>query len=297
MMFRIRDPRLRISLILVLFLSVGVVGSKGDILGIPRWEEALELLSTARDSVDARIATLNQYLHDRGALARGIGDLLFWELEFQNGPASQWRDPNTVGWLILTDDLSDTISARLHPLLKAYAETNPEEILTEGRQAFELANIKLVPPPTRMLGFHITRMGRLTSSRADSLINFYGVEDVAGVYDGFLRLMWDWLQQYQQFHRDVVQVHMSRVVQEDWVIARLKPSCPEGLRYRVEGQYMALTRDTGLYKHRFILKSDECGDSLTIEVPLPHFKQYMEEVQRLSVEEQEKLLREKTKYR
>jgi hypothetical protein len=265
--------------------------------GIPEWEEVQVRLHAARDSVDAMVAPLWQKLRDRGALADGIGRLLFWEIDYQNGPARQWSDPNTVEWLILTDDLSDTISARLHPLLKGYVEANPEEILTEGRQAFELANMTLVPPPTRMLGFHITRMGRLTFSRADTLIAIDGVTDVAGVHDGFLRLLWDWLQQYDQFHSDVVQIHMSRIVQEDWIITRLKPNCPDGKHWRVAGQYMAMDLEETLYKHRFILRSKECDEELTIEVPLPHFKEYMEEVNRLSLEEQEKLLEEKIKYR
>lgn len=269
-----------------------------DLWGLPNWTEAAEMLKEATDTVDVKTKELVAVAGDRKALVAGVADLLFWELDFQNGRAARWNDPNTVGWLVLTDDLSDTIATRLHPILGDYNRLNPDEILTEGRQAFELAHTNLVPPATRMLGFHITRMGRFTYARAESLVNQVGVTDVAGIEDGFLRLLWDWLQQYQQFHTDVVQKHMSRVTQEDWVIARLKPLCPEGKRYRIVGQYMAMATESRMYSHRFQLVSDECsGSQVTIEVPLPHFAEYMEEVNRLSIEQQRQLLQEKMKYR
>ena len=256
------------------------------------------LTLAARDVIDERIGEMKPGVESRQGLADGIGRLLLWELGYHDGPCLAWAgDKNTVEWILLTDGISDTLCSRLHPLLKRYTQVYPEEVLTEGRQAFELANIKLNPPATRMLGFHVTRMGRLTYTRADSLLHKEGVTDVEGLQDGYLRMLWDWLQQYDQSHSDVVVSHMARITQEDWVIARLKPSCPEGRAYSIAGQYMSFSPDRDVYSHRFILASSECGDQVTIQIPLPDFRAYMEEVGRMSMERQEQLLKEKTKYR
>ncbi len=43
--------------------------------------------------------------------------------------------------------------------------------------------------------------------------------------------------------------------------------------------------------------NEECGQQMTIEIPLPHFMPFMEEVQRLSEEKKEDLLEDKIQYR
>jgi hypothetical protein len=268
-----------------------VIGSKIDM------GEGRALVEAGVDSVEAMLQPLREDPGNRDRLFWGLGKLLFWERSYQMGPIGEWAKPQSLEWLLVTDDLSDSIAVRLYPLLRDYTERNPEELLTEGRQRFELANITINPPHTRMLGFHITRVGRVTFARADSLIRKEGVTDVAGVEDGFLRMLWDWLQQYQQCHRDTIEMHMSRVSQEDWIIARMKPPCPEGERYKIQGQFMAYDPETDTYNHRFVLVSEECNTQLSIAIPLPHFKGFMREVGKLSLERQRQLLEEKTIYR
>ncbi|MBU1700796.1 MAG: hypothetical protein KJ970_16425 [Candidatus Eisenbacteria bacterium] len=257
------------------------------------------ILVFGRDSVDTRVNALRDKLWSREELSRGLAELFFWEIDYQDGPILEWaeKNKNTADWIVMTDDLSDTISTQLYPLLKSYTEIHPDELLTEGRQQFELANITLNPPPTRMLGFHVTRLGRFLYAKSDSLIMKAGVQDREGVYDGYIRFIWDWVQQFHQCHEGIIQKHTSRITQEDWIVARLKPNCPEGKRFRVIGQYMALDPDIFLYKHRFVIMSEECGEQRTIEIPLPHFKLFMEEVQRLSEEEKGKLLEDRIKRR
>jgi hypothetical protein len=181
-------------------------------------------------------------------------------------------------WLLITDEVADSLTQALIPVLDRYQETHPEEVLTTGRQLLELELMKIVGPPTRMLGFHVILLADYAASAADSILARPGVDDAAGVADGVLRNIRDWGALYGQFHGDVVAMHESRLSQEDWIVARLKDNCGNS-RWRVKQQYMALvgidstkTPPADRFAHELHLEADGCDDNRVVVIELPHFR-------------------------
>ncbi|MEZ4655927.1 MAG: hypothetical protein R3E12_20660, partial [Candidatus Eisenbacteria bacterium] len=72
-------------------------------------------------------------------------------------------------WLLITDEVADSLVRNWTPVLDQYQKDNPEEVLTKGRQLYELTMMQITGPPSRMLGFHALLLAEYAEAKADSL--------------------------------------------------------------------------------------------------------------------------------
>ncbi len=192
-------------------------------------------------------------------------------------------------WLLITDEVADTMAARLVPFLQSYSEKH-EELLTKGRQAFELELMRIVGAPPRMLGFHVHILGGYAVEKADSLFAAGVTDDYDGLVDGALRNLRDWCHQWAQVHTTELMTYQSRLVQQDWIISRLKDRCGVAGSWTIKQQYMAMIQadsTKGLsedrFAHEFHLISEECeNEERVIMIDLPNFMAMQNEVMELS---------------
>jgi hypothetical protein len=256
-----------------------------------------DLVDAATREIDERIATLQAGPHDTPRIYAGVHEMLMWVVAFNEETVAQrYRLDEPIG-LLVTDGIADTLATRLHGLLAQYVRQNPEEKLTAGRQALELAYARIPMAPGRFLGFHFQHMATLYAMQADTILSAPELRDPDAVRGGFLRYVWDLTQLYEQMHDGTVAKYQCRLKQEDWIVQRAR--CGEcdhrGLKYR--NQMTGLREDTtkvgckeilystdtspeGIRKrfacrswgHVFEIECPECGDITRFSVPLPYFK-------------------------
>lgn len=228
----------------------------------------------------------------RGALFAAVREALQAQnrLEERLSPSFPRND---VEWLLITDAVADTLTETVAPLLERYTRTNPEEILTAGRVALEVEMAKISGPPSRLLGFHFTRLANFVYSRADSLLGNGIVTDRFGLEDGILRYMADWCNLYAQGHENPIEVFESRIIQEDWIIARLKDNCGNSGSgtWQLMEQWMAQIPDSSTtpvtyrFAHEYKLQGVKCeNDVRVIYIDLPNYREVQTEVDRRSKE-------------
>jgi hypothetical protein len=214
---------------------------------------------------------------DRERIFDSIRGALTQYRDFENHVGKMYPE-NQVEWILITDSVADTLADALRSVLLKYQEANEKEILTQGRQFYELAMMNIVGPPTRMLGFHVVLLANFAYSKADSLLAGR-TQDRDGVMDGVLRSISDWGALYEQVHDNPLSVYESRLSEEDWIISRLRDKCGTNA-WKLTNQYMALvgvdstqTPPVERFAHEFHLESTKCDDKRVIYVDLPNFQE------------------------
>ena len=221
---------------------------------------------------------------DRMALYESIGDLFGRYQQFSDEVAEIYpRDG--LEWLLITDEVCDTLTTSLIGPLEAYQTSHPDEVLTQGRQLLELKLMEIAGPPPRVLGLHVVRLGSFSMDKTRELYGPEGTEDLEGLADGLLRHLRDWCYEYQQVHETEQDVYQSRIVQQDWIIVRLRDECGNAGKWKIKNQYMALigvdstkTPPEDIYAHEFELEGTRCDDKRTIRIDLPNFLAMQREV-------------------
>ena len=220
---------------------------------------------------------------DRVQLFRKFAEGLIEFTEFKARVASIYP-VDQLEWLLITDDVADSLVASWIPVLDRYQEHNRDEVLSKGRQLFELEMMAITGPPTRMLGFHTILLADYAMSKADSLITNKVTDDVHGLADGVLRSARDWCELWHQVHSDPLSTYESRLNQEDWIVARLEDNCGNR-QWRITDQYMAFvgtdstkTPPEDRFAHEFHLSAQGCDDKRVIQIELPNFNAMQRQV-------------------
>jgi hypothetical protein len=267
------------------------------------------LVERATRQIDARTASLMAAASDRALLVREIRGLLAWEQGYANERIRPSYPLTGPQGLLVRDGIADTIATRLHAPLQAYVQSHPEELLTPGRQAFELALSSIPMPPGRFLAFHLVQLANLQGAQCDTItaaVERMHRGDIEGAQDGYLRQLWDMSQLYQQAHASSGEKYLCTVSQEDWMAERLVcPVC--GHRgMRLADQRMALREDTTAECRQFLAGQEDdqvtrvakllcrrwghifdarcqqpdCAGSYEYSVPLPYYRKMMLEIER-----------------
>jgi hypothetical protein len=285
---------LALGLVLVVFRCLPEAGA---IRPMDQLRYGQDFVDQATAEIDGRVAAMHGQPYDAPSLFLHIRDLIAWVMDY---------DQNTVGdrypldgpeGLLVTDGIADTLATRLFPVLSDYVTHVEREDLGPGRQALEVAAANIPVPPGRFLGFHFQHMTFLYAAQADTILKVAPVEYDGGVYDGFLRRLWDIAQLYDQVHKSAAEKYFSRVTQEDWIAQRLRcAKCGHrGLRF--QDQRMGLREDTtgvckeillstdsspeGIkakfgcraYGHVFDAVCPQCSTKIHFTVPLPYYRE------------------------
>lgn len=224
---------------------------------------------------------------DRTAVAAAVRALIDRQRLFR-GEVARTYPANQFEWLMITDYACDTLATALDPLLEKYSRANPGEILTEGRQILEVALLQIPHPPGRMLGLHVASMTERLLAEADTIYARGLTRDRAGVEDGILRTVQDWVRQYRSFQKTAVDRHTSQLEHEDWVVVRLEDRCGnrgDGV-WQLTELFMAMvgvdsthTPPLEKYAHELHLRSQKCeGDERIVYYDLPYLQYAMMEI-------------------
>ncbi len=290
---RPRDRALCAILGLILGLACPVVaGAQGDDQGSggtegpPRFRmpavSTQRYLAEASSSFRAMTRAAMPKASDRAAVVSTVRDLIARQTAFGHEVARTYP-ANQFEWLMIHDYACDTLVTALAPLLDRYAAAHPEEILTDGRQLLELALMQIPLPPSRMLGLHVASMTERLLVDADTLLASGATKDLAGVEDGILRSVHDWIRQYQSLQKTAVDRHTNHLEHEDWVVVRLEDRCGnrgDGV-WQLTEMYMAMVGVDSThvpplekYAHELHLKATRCeNDERIVYYDLP-FLQY-----------------------
>ncbi len=256
-----------------------------------------EYVASGTDSIRIWVEDNAARVGDRGAVFEGVRDLIAQHDRFKD-EVTRIYPRNQLEWMLITDAVADTLINELYPVLEAYQKAHPKEELGSGRQAVELGILTGIRvPPSRMLGFIAVILAQRTYALADSIFAYGGVEDIAGVQDGVLRNIRDWGSEYMQVHSDPMSVFQCRLVQQDWIIARLEDRCGNsgGGTWQLGQQWMAIvdtdstvTPPVHRFAHEIHLKAVKCeGDDRVLWIDLPNFHEVQMELHRRSLELQE----------
>lgn len=223
-------------------------------------------------------------VRDRSAFYASIAELLAQYRAFTEEVAEIYPSEG-LEWLLITDEVCDSLTAALIEPLDAYQKAHPDEVLTQGRQVFELEIMNIAGPPARVLGFHVVRLATFSQEKVTALHAPGGTDDFDGLADGFLRHLRDWCYEYEQVHDSELEIYRSRLSQQDWVIVRLRDNCGNTGKWKVKNQYMAMigvdstkTPPEDLFAHEFELEGTGCDDKRTIRIDLPNFLAMQREV-------------------
>lgn len=237
------------------------------------------------DSLDAWAKASRASAGDRAALFRNVRHALEFQARYAEKIGTTTYPKEQLEWLLITDAVADTFVTRLEPLVQAYEKAVPNELLTEGRQAFELVLGQIPGAPARMLGFHVVMLARWAYTQTDSLNLRSGVQDQAGMQDAVLRYLREWSHLYGVVHADPIKVYESRISQEDWIISRIRNNCGT-TKWALREQFMASIMDssttppTERFAHEFHINAVGCDDQRVIYVDLPNFHEVQLEVYR-----------------
>lgn len=220
---------------------------------------------------------------DRLQLFRKFAEGLVEYAEFKERVAAIYP-VDQLEWLLITDEVADSLVANWIPVLDLYQEHHRDEVLSKGRQLFELEIMKITGPPTRMLGFHALMLADYAMTKSDSLITNKVTDDLHGLADGVLRSLRDWCELWHQVHNDPLSIYESRLNQEDWIVARLEDNCGNR-QWRITNQYMAFvgtdstkTPPEDRFAHEFHLSAQGCDDQRVILIDLPNFNAMQRQV-------------------
>ncbi len=237
-----------------------------------------QFLKGAADSTRAILRPAQARPGDRQTVFRGIRAALDQQDRLAERVAAVYPR-NQMEWIVITDFAADTLATQLGPILSKYSEANPQEILTEGRQLLELEQMSMPSLPDRMLGFHISMLARFLYARHDSILAAGRTADRAGLEDGVLRSLQDWVRSFDQAHADVVEKHTSHLKHEDWVMIRLEDNCGNKGSdvWQIKNMYMAKvgvdsssTPPLEMYAHEYHVESVKCaGDNRVVYFDLP----------------------------
>jgi hypothetical protein len=252
-----------------------------------------QFTSFAGDSIRAWARSAVPQARDRAALFASIQSLFRMNARFADRVMKIYPR-NQLEWLVITDRADDSLAVRLGPVLEAYSKAYPEELLTAGRIAFEDRIARIVGPPDRMLGLHFVVLASYALAQADTLLTFGQVADIAGVQDGALRSMQDWVQLYHQVHNDVLSRHASHLNEEDWILLRLEDNCgnkgadvwamKEAYVARI-GVDSTKTPPEEQFGHEYTIASRKCpGDQRVVYLDMPLFQEVQKEIYRRSNE-------------
>lgn len=220
---------------------------------------------------------------DRIQLFRKFAEGLIEFTEFKARVADIYP-VDQLEWLLITDEVADSLVANWIPVLDLYQENHRDEVLSKGRQLFELEMMSITGPPTRMLGFHTVMLADYAMTKSDSLITNKVTDDLHGLADGVLRSARDWCELWYQVHDDPLAIYESRLNQEDWIVARLEDNCGNR-QWRITDQYMAFlgtdstkTPPEDRFAHEFHLSAQGCDDKRVIKIELPNFNAMQRQV-------------------
>jgi hypothetical protein len=225
---------------------------------------------------------------DRARLLSSVRGLLRQNSRFEER-LTRTYPRQQIEWLLVTDAVADTLTVAVGPLLERYSKAHPEEILTEGRIALETEMAQITGPPSKLLGLHFVRMANYILARSDSLVAAGRTKDMTGLQDGVLRYMADWYNLYDQVHKTAMGVFECRVVQEDWIMARLKDKCGNSGSgvWTLSGQWMAQIPDsttvpvTFRWAHEFKIHSAKCPEDIrSVYIDLPNYRDVQKEIRR-----------------
>jgi hypothetical protein len=250
-----------------------------------------QFTSFVGDSLPAWVRSTRPKVRDRSTLLTAVRDLLRMNTRFGDRVEKVYQR-NQIEWLILTDRAADSLVVGLGQVLSAYAKAFPEEILTSGRVAFEEQLARIAGPPTRMLGFHVAMLAGYALTQSDSLLASGSVADIAGVQDGALRGLQDWVQLYDQAHTDAMARHQSQMTEENWILFRLKDKCGnsgadtwtlgETFIARV-GADSTKTPPEDKMAHEYHLSAKKCpGDERVVYLDMLHYQEAAKEIYRRS---------------
>jgi hypothetical protein len=248
-----------------------------------------QFTSFAGDSIRAWARSAIPQARDRAALFTSVQSLFRMNARFADRVMMTYPR-NQLEWLVITDRADDSLAVRLEPVLDAYSKAHPEEVLTAGRIAFEDRIARIVGPPDRMLGLHFVMLANYALAQADTLLTVGQVTDVAGVQDGALRSVQDWVQLYHQVHGDVVARHASHLNEEDWILIRLEDNCGnKGADvWAMKEMYVAKvgvdstkTPPEEQFGHEYTIASRKCpGDVRVVYFDMPLFQEVQKEIYR-----------------
>jgi hypothetical protein len=270
--------------------SAGAVPG-GQVAQLPKYRVPKVLpeqfTSFAGDSVRAWTRAALPKARDRAALFAAVRGLFRMDSRFSDRVAKIYPR-NQLEWIVTTDRAADSLTVSLVPALTAYGEAFPQELLTAGRIAFEERMARIAGPPGRMQGFHVVMLANHALAQADTLLTLGGVTDVAGVQDGVLRSLQDWVELYAQVHGDVIARHESQLSAEDWVFVRLADNCGNvgADVWEVRDPYVAMigidsthTPPEEQYAHEYTLLSKKCPeDKRVIYLDMPLLQESMKKV-------------------
>lgn len=213
---------------------------------------------------------------DRAAATREVRKALRMHERFRQRVTSIYPQ-DQLEWILITDDVADTLSVQMGPIARAYVNANKNELLTEGRQFFELEIAKIPGPPPRLHGFNLVLLSNWAYAQVDSILARGDTRDVAGLEDGVLRYLAEWCHLYDEVHKDAKEIYQTRLNQQDWVIARLKDNCGKSNWQLTEQYFAALGMDSTftppkeMFAHEFHIKARDCDDSRVIQIAVPNF--------------------------
>jgi len=259
-----------------------------------------DLVEEATGEIDRRQAEMLKVTDDRAALYGQVRDLSAWERDFAEQHIGMRYDPESAAGLMIRDGIADTLAVRMHPVLAAYAAAYPEEILDRPRQAFEIATNNVPVPPGRFLGFHFVELAGLYGVQADTamaaLARDPGDWDGAGIMDGLLRRLWNLSQLYEQVHRTAAEKYFCRIVQEDWIVQRMRSRKCGERGFRLINQHIGMKDNPSeacmqilyggaqssenpaerlrchYWGHVFEAVHEACADTVRFSVPLPFYR-------------------------
>lgn len=269
--------------------NAGVTEVKADVRVMMPSVTLWLYMAAGADSVHVWLDRHRETATDRSALFASLRGLLDLQRRFEDNLAERSYPRDQVEWLLITDAVADTLTVAAGSLLRQYAEAHPEEILTDGRIALEMRMAEITGPPSKLLGFHFVRLSDYAYSRADSILRDPGFRDRTGLEDGVLRYMSDWVSLYRQGHDGPIGVFECRLIQEDWIIARLEDKCGNkgSGTWQLGEQWMAQIPDSSTtpvmtrFAHEYKLMATKCpGDVRVIYIDLPNYREVQEEVQR-----------------
>jgi len=261
-----------------------------------------DLVDQATVEIDGRVAGMRGQPYEAQALFLSIRDLIHWVTDHnQNTVGTRYPLEGPEG-LLVTDGIADTLATRLVPVLRTYVTRVTQEDLGPGRQALEVAVANIPVPPGRFLGFHFQHMAFLYTAQVDTIISVAPPAYLPGVYDGYLRRLWDLAQLYEQVHKTAAEKYFSRVTQEDWIVQRMRCTQCGQRGFRFQDQRMGLREDTtgtcpeilistdnsreGIrakfdcraYGHVFDAVCSHCSTTVHFTVPLPFYREVQLEV-------------------
>ncbi len=308
MLVRLAASVLVLGLALLLPQSTQAI-DKGDHL-----KYGQDLVDKATVEIDKRIDTLRGGSMDCEVVYSGLNSLIsWWDGYRRDEVAERYYLDEPVGLLIL-DGVADTLATRISPLLEIYAQRNPEENLSRGRQTLEmlLAHPSYQPPTGRFIGYYLEGFSFLYFAQAETLLVQLNKEDrvrtdltesIRGVYDGVLRHVLSLIRLYDQVHITDADKYFCRLDQEDSIPPRSKctkcgqqglkvtnvmnglnesetPECAEvelrKLGNGVEG--INARFNCKHYGHIFDLECEACSEKFHYSVPLPYFKKMQRDI-------------------